>query len=93
MLLQRMQEERKAMITKLEEIGKQMQHSRSSSASHERTNEDRSRAPPGRQKRPGWEGLLDNVVSEIRKEIVRTNEDDDIHPLYPSDKRRESGRV
>lgn len=93
MLLQRMQEERKAMITKLEEIGKQMQHGRSSSASHERTNEDRSRAPPGRQKRPGWEGLLDNVVSEIRKEIVRTNEDDDIHPLYPSDKRRDSGRV
>ena len=98
-LAQQMQESKKEMMGKLEEIGRQVTQQRSSSpaaskgVSEERREENPARrAIPDRQQRPGWEGLLEGMVSEIRKEIDKTNENYNINPLYPSGRRGDSGR-
>ena len=48
------------------------------------------RVVPDGARKPGLEGLLDGIATEIRREIVKTNENFHINTLHPG--RRHEGR-
>ena len=50
----------------------------------------RERVKPDGARKPGLEGLLNGIATEIRREIVKNNENFHINPLHPG--RRHEGR-
>ena len=90
-------EERKQMMGRLEEVERRVAQGGQAplvpskgDTSGDVKEDSRGGVVPDRARKPGLEGLLDGIATEIRREIVKTNKNFHINPLHPE--RRHEGR-